>query len=84
MKVHVKQRCVIEFLHSEKMAPTDISQHLLNVYSSQTVDVSTVRWSVVHFSRGGCDRVTSAGVDFDECGMQTLHHWQESTANGGD
>ena len=25
MEVHMKQRCVSEFLHVEKMAPTDIS-----------------------------------------------------------
>ena len=43
MEVHMKQRCGTEFLHVEKMAPTDIHQHLLNVYGDQTVDVSTVR-----------------------------------------
>ena len=30
-KVCVKQRCVIEFLHAEKMAPIDIHWCLLNV-----------------------------------------------------
>ena len=42
-EMHMKQRCVIEFLHAEKIAPNDI-QCLLNVYGAQTVDVSTVRW----------------------------------------
>ena len=47
-EVHMKQRCVTEFLHTEKMAPTDIHQLLLNVDGDQTVDVSTVRggWCV--------------------------------------
>jgi len=31
MEVCMKQRCVIEFLHAEKIAPTDIDQSLLNV-----------------------------------------------------
>ena len=35
-----KQRCGIEFLHVEKMAPTDIHLCLLNVYGDQTVGVS--------------------------------------------
>ena len=43
MEVHMKQRCVTEFLHAEKMAPTHIHQHLLNIYGDQTVDASTVR-----------------------------------------
>ena len=42
----MKQRCVIEFLHAENMAPIDIHQHLLNVYEDQTVDASTVRGRV--------------------------------------
>ena len=52
MEVHMKQRCVIEFLHAEKLAPTDIHQWLLNIDGDQTVDVSTVRGWVVHFSSG--------------------------------
>ncbi len=43
MEVDTEQRCVVEFLHAEKMAPTDIHQCLLNVYGDQMVDVSTVR-----------------------------------------
>ena len=39
----MKQRCVNEFLHAEKTAPTDNHQHLLNIYGDQAVDVSTVR-----------------------------------------
>ena len=53
MEVWMKQRCGIEFLHAEKMAPIDIHQHLLNFSEEQTVDVSTVRWWMVCFS--SCD-----------------------------
>jgi len=52
MKVHMKQRCVTEFLRAEKMAPTDIHWCLLNVYGDQPVDVSTVMWGSVCFCRG--------------------------------
>jgi len=52
-EVRMKQRCVTEFLHVEKIAPNDIHQHLLNVYGDQTVDVSTVRQWVARFSSGG-------------------------------
>jgi len=55
MEVHMKQRCVIEFLHAEKNAPNDIHQCVLNVYGDQTVDVSTVRWWVARFSSGDSD-----------------------------
>ena len=37
------QMCGTEFLHEEKMAPTDIHQCLLNAYGDWTVDVSTMR-----------------------------------------
>ena len=50
MEVRMKQRCVIEFLHAEKIAPNDINRRLLNVYGDQTVDVSTVRRWVARFS----------------------------------
>jgi len=52
MEVQMKQRCGIESLNAEKMAPIDIHQYLLNVDGEQTVDVSTVRRWVVHFSSG--------------------------------
>jgi 3-oxoacyl-[acyl-carrier-protein] synthase III len=44
MAVRMKERCVTEFLHAEKIAPNDIHQWLLNIYGDQTVDVSTMRW----------------------------------------
>ncbi|XP_065596389.1 high mobility group protein HMG-I/HMG-Y isoform X5 [Cyrtonyx montezumae] len=43
IEVRMKQWCVIEFLHAEKIEPIDIHRRLLNVYGDQTVDVSTVR-----------------------------------------
>ena len=52
MEVLMKQRCVTEFLHVEVMAPTDVHRNLLNITGDQTVDVSTVRWLVLHFSSG--------------------------------
>jgi len=55
MEVHMKQRCVIEFLHAEKIAPNDIYGCLLNVYGDQTLDVSTVRRWVARFSSGDSD-----------------------------
>jgi hypothetical protein len=53
MKVRLKQRCVIEFLHAEKIAPSH--RRLLNVYGDKTVDVSTVRRWVARLSSGDSD-----------------------------
>jgi len=58
MEVHMKKRHRIEFLHVEKMAPTDIHQHLLDVYGDQAVDVSTVRQWMVSFRSGNRDSVS--------------------------
>jgi len=52
MKVCMKQSCVPEFLHVEKMANTGIHWCLLNIYGDQVVDVSTVRQWVACFSNG--------------------------------
>ena len=54
IEMHMKQKCVTEFLHVAKMAPIDIHWHLLNVYGDQTLDVSTVRQWEVFFSSGDC------------------------------
>lgn len=43
VEVQMNQRCGNESLHAEKIAPTDIHLHLLNVRRDQTVDVFTVR-----------------------------------------
>ena len=55
MEVRMKQRCVIEFLHAEKIAHNDIHRGMLNVYGDKTVDVSAVRWWVACFSSGDGD-----------------------------
>jgi len=55
VEVRMKHRCVIEFLHAEKIAPNDIHGRLPNVYGDQTVDVSTVRWWLAPFSSGDSD-----------------------------
>ena len=53
------------------MAPTDIHQHLMNVSGDQTVDVSTVKQWVVHFSNGDS--------------MHALvHTWHKCIVNSGD
>jgi len=39
----------------KKIAPIDIHWHLLNIHGDQTVDVSTVRQWVVHFTSSNCD-----------------------------
>ena len=62
IEVRMKQRCVTEFLHAEKIAPNDIHRRLLNVYGDQTVDVSTVgRW-VTRFGSGDSDVKEQATV----------------------
>ena len=52
MKVHMKQRCTVEFLHAEKIALTDIHQCLLNIYGDQTMNANTVRQWTADFSSG--------------------------------
>jgi len=53
MEVRMKQMCVIEFLHVEKMAPINIHRCLVNTGGEQTM--STARQRVVHFSSGDSD-----------------------------
>jgi hypothetical protein len=53
IETRTKQRCVVEFLHAEKIAPVDIQRRLLNIYGDQRVGVSTVRLWVELFS--SCD-----------------------------
>jgi len=42
----------VNFSMQKKMELTGIHRHLLNIYGDQTVDASTVRSSMVHFSSG--------------------------------
>ena len=82
-EAYMKQNCVIEFLHVEKLAPTDIHWRLLNVYEDQTVDVNTVRWCISAMT------TTTVG---HLCWWQFLQAWhagssscwQKSTDSGGD
>ena len=76
-EVYMKQRCVVEFLHVGKIAPTDIYRCLLNVDGDPTVDVSTVRWWAVCFSGGSSNSGSPLLVQvFYDHGMQALfHHW---------
>jgi hypothetical protein len=37
IEVRMKQKCAIEFLNAEKIAPIDIHRCFLNVYGDQTV-----------------------------------------------
>ena len=82
IEVHTKQMCVIDFLCAEKMAPTDIHQHALNVSGDQTVDMSTVRQWVVHFSSGNSDSSPSLLVHTQHAG--TCSSLEKYTADGGD
>jgi transposase len=43
IEVRLKQRCVIEFLNGQYIAPIELHQLLKNFYGEQTVDISTVR-----------------------------------------
>ncbi len=42
MEVHMKESCVTELLHVEKMAPIDSHLCLLNIYGGQREDVISV------------------------------------------
>ena len=58
IKVHMKQRCGIEFIHVEKVAPIDIHRRVLNVDGNQhPLETSGCEHSeaVVCFSRADSD-----------------------------
>ena len=59
MEVCLKKWCRIEFLHVGKIVPIDIVQCLLSICGDQTVDMSTVRWWMVHFRSGSSNSVSS-------------------------
>ena len=71
IEVQMKQRCVIEFLHADKMVPTDIHLCLLETSSgceqSEAVGAVFRQWREQQW-------VTSTGVDFEESSMQALAH----------
>lgn len=41
MKGHMKQWGIIEFVHRQKITPTESQQQLLNIYKNQAVDISS-------------------------------------------
>ena len=70
------------------MAPIDICQCLLNIGGDQTVNVSTVRWCVVHFSSGNSDvkdkpfsgwPCTAVTLQNEKCLNQFIHVNQQIT-----
>ena len=71
VEVYMKQRCVTEFLHEEKMARTDIHQHLLNMDRDQTVDMNTVKPWVVHFNSDMKDKPCSEWPSIFSLGWHT-------------
>ena len=50
LEVGIKQKCATEFLQEEKMAPSDIRWHLLNIYGDQTVNVSKMKQWMARFN----------------------------------
>ena len=83
VEVRMKQRRVTEFLHVEKMVPTDIHWYLQNIYEDQIVDVSSEVVDGVFQS--WWQWVTSSGSDFYEGRMKALtHHRWKYIVNGGD
>jgi len=75
VEVHVEQRCGTVFLHVKIMVPIDIHQRLLNIQGDCTVDMSPVRWWVLHFSNGDSGSPLLV-KNLDKCGMQGLvHRW---------
>ena len=69
MEVHIKQRCVTEFLHVEKMAQLTFTEH-----SEVVGDEVAIEWWAI-----------SAGVGFYEHVMQDLVRlWRKVIANSGD
>ena len=76
MEVQMKQKCVTELRHVEKMSPIDIFQCLLCIYRDQTVDVSTVMWWGVYFSSGDSNSGPHPAIKLYKCAVQVLiHHW---------
>ena len=70
----MKQKCGVDFLHAEKITYWP-SLMLAECWWRPTVDVSTVRWWVVHFSSGvATATITFTGADFYERGMKALAH----------
>ena len=70
----------------EKLVPTDIHWHLLNIYGDQTVNVRTARWWVVCFSCGDSDSGTPPlwKIFMSSACRFLLINDKKCIANGGD
>lgn len=88
-EAHMKQRCVIEFLHKEKNALVDIHWCLMNIDgepNSGYEHSEMGRWyvPVMAAATWKTNHVPDSHADFYEYGMQALIHCcQKYTANGG-
>jgi len=68
MEEHMEQRCIIEFLHVEKMATIATQWHLLNIFGDQTVDVSAVRqWVLFQQWQQWCERQATFQTAVHSC-----------------
>ena len=67
-EVYMKQRCVIEFVHAEKITPIDIHQYLLNV--CEQVSVCEHSEVVSGVFQQWWEWVTSTGADFYKNSMR--------------
>ena len=79
VEMRMKQRCGIEFLHEEKMAPTDVDRQLLNVYGDQTADVGTVRQWVVCFSSGESKIQSMFWISVHSCHIMKISESQSAS-----
>ena len=86
-EVCMQQRYVTDLLGTEKISPTDIHWHLLNIYGDQTVDVNTVVWCVSAFETATwkTGQVLGSHADFHKHVFQSfVHCWQKFIATGGE
>ncbi|KAG8237349.1 hypothetical protein J437_LFUL017327 [Ladona fulva] len=75
MDAHIKQRCAIEFLTVEEIAPIKIHQHFLKVYGDDTIDVSNVRqWVVKMHDKPRPGRPCKAVIPHNEERLDQLIH----------
>lgn len=62
MKLNTKPSCVMEFFHTEKIAPIVFHQYLLSIYRDQTEDVCTVKWWVKWDISGDSDACVTCHI----------------------
>jgi len=84
MEVPMRQWCGTDFLPAKRIASTNIHQCLLNIYGDQTVDVTTVRQRVVHFSSGNSGLPPLLQIFTRKSIQALIYDWQKCTANVSD